>query len=186
MRAARKRPRRSPPPPKGGRGPPAHGERRPWPVAYAANLAADSRPADTLKARPSWTWPTSRHSGFRYAYSVYQAEYSRNLIFAPGARMDRVFGTIAGRNPVSAGRAGPEDPVRVRKRPAGTADPSLKLAVVIERPAYDLTLFKVHFGLLTLKSCAKDAMRGGTSPASVVAASTTYGLKEQGSTSQFR
>ena len=29
-------------------------------------------------------------SGFRYDYSVYQAEYSRNLIFASGARMDRV------------------------------------------------------------------------------------------------
>jgi hypothetical protein len=28
-------------------------------------------------------------SGFRYAYSVHQAEYSRNLIFASGARMDR-------------------------------------------------------------------------------------------------
>ena len=33
-------------------------------------------------------------SGFRYAYSVFQAEYSRNLIFASGARMNRVFGTI--------------------------------------------------------------------------------------------
>ena len=36
-------------------------------------------------------------SGFRYSYSVYQAEYSRNLIFASGARMDRVFGTVADR-----------------------------------------------------------------------------------------
>ena len=36
-------------------------------------------------------------SGFRYDYSVYQAEYSRNLIFASGARMDRVFGTVADR-----------------------------------------------------------------------------------------
>src|SRR5260370_36613351 len=35
--------------------------------------------------------------GFRYAYSTYQAEYSRNLIFASGARMDRVFGTAADR-----------------------------------------------------------------------------------------
>ena len=35
--------------------------------------------------------------GFRYDYSVYQAEYSRNLIFASGARMDRVFGTVADR-----------------------------------------------------------------------------------------
>ena len=36
-------------------------------------------------------------SGFRYSYSVYQAEYSRNLIFASGARMDRVFGAVADR-----------------------------------------------------------------------------------------
>jgi len=33
--------------------------------------------------------------------------------------------------------------------------------VVIERPAYDLTLFKVHFGLLTLKGYTKDAMWEG-------------------------
>ena len=43
----------------------------------------------------------------------------------------------------------------MKQRPAGTAEPSLKLAVVIERPAYDLTLFKVHFGLLTLKGYTK-------------------------------
>ena len=34
-----------------------------------------------------------------------------------------------------------------KQRPAGTAEPSLKLAAVIETPAYDLTLFKLHFGL---------------------------------------
>lgn len=36
-------------------------------------------------------------SGFRYDYSVCQAEDSRNLIFAYGARIDRVFGTVADR-----------------------------------------------------------------------------------------
>jgi hypothetical protein len=36
-------------------------------------------------------------SGSRHAYPVFQAEYSRNLIFAWGARMDRVFGMVAGR-----------------------------------------------------------------------------------------
>jgi len=41
------------------------------------------------------------------------------------------------------------------KRPAGTAEPSLKLAVVVERPRYDLTLFRVHSGLLTLKGYTK-------------------------------
>ncbi len=94
-------------------------------------------------------------SGFRYAYSVYQAEYSRNLIFACGARMDRVFGTIADRTRSRLDVPALRTLFGVRKRPAGTAEPSLKLAVVIERPAYDLTLFKVHFGLLTLKGYTK-------------------------------
>src|SRR6266545_7613618 len=36
-------------------------------------------------------------SGFRYAYSVYQVEYSRNLLFGSGAQMDRVFNTLVDR-----------------------------------------------------------------------------------------
>ena len=58
-----------------------------------------------------------RASGFRYAYSVFQAEYSRNLIFACGARMDRVFGTVADRNPVPAGLPGPAHLVRGEEAP---------------------------------------------------------------------
>ena len=98
-------------------------------------------------------------SGFRYAYSVYQAEYSRNLIFASGARMDRVFGTVADRTRSRLDVPTLRTLFGVRQRPAGTAEPSLKLAVVIERPRYDLTLFKVHFGLLTLKGYAAAASR---------------------------
>jgi hypothetical protein len=94
-------------------------------------------------------------SGFRYAYSVFQAEYSRNLIFASGARMDRVFGMVADRTRSRLDVPALRTLFGVKKRPAGTAEPSLKLAVVIERPAYDLTLFKVHFGLLTLKGYTK-------------------------------
>jgi hypothetical protein len=94
-------------------------------------------------------------SGFRYDYSVYQAEYSRNLIFASGARMDRVFGTVADRTRSRLDVPALRTLFGVKKRPAGTAEPSPKLAVVIERPAYDLTLFKVHFGLLTLKGYTK-------------------------------
>src|SRR5260370_3393779 len=94
-------------------------------------------------------------SGFRYAYSTYQAEYSRNLIFASGARMDRVFGTVADRTRSRLDVPALRTLFGVKKRPAGTAEPSPKLAVVIERPHYDLTLFKVHFGLLTLKGYTK-------------------------------
>ena len=36
-------------------------------------------------------------STFRYAYSVYQVEYSRNLLFRDGAVMDRVFDTVVDR-----------------------------------------------------------------------------------------
>jgi hypothetical protein len=36
-------------------------------------------------------------SGFRYDYSVYQVEYSRNLVFASGAVMDRLFNTMVDR-----------------------------------------------------------------------------------------
>jgi hypothetical protein len=42
-----------------------------------------------------------------------------------------------------------------RKRPAGTGEPSMKLATTLERPAWDLTIFKAHFGLLTVKAYSK-------------------------------
>ena len=38
-----------------------------------------------------------QRSGFGYAYSVYQVEYSRNLIFADGHRMEQVFDTVVDR-----------------------------------------------------------------------------------------
>ncbi|MGD0607500.1 MAG: hypothetical protein ABSA53_28445 [Streptosporangiaceae bacterium] len=94
-------------------------------------------------------------SGFRYAYSVYQAEYSRNLLFRSGARMDRVFGTVVDRTRSRLDVPALRTMFGTRQRPAGTSEPSPKLAVVIETPRYDLTLFKVHFGLLTLKGYTK-------------------------------
>ena len=36
-------------------------------------------------------------SGFRYAYSVYQAEYSRNLLFRSGAQMEDLFNRVLDR-----------------------------------------------------------------------------------------
>jgi hypothetical protein len=97
-----------------------------------------------------------RRSGFGYAYSVYQVEYSRNLIFESGRVMERAFDTIVDR---TRGRL---DVPRLRtlfgvgQRPRGHGgDLSPRQAVVIERPRWNLTLFKVHFGLLTLKGYTK-------------------------------
>ncbi len=97
-----------------------------------------------------------QRSGFGYAYSVYQAEYSHNLLFANGARMQRIFDTIVDRTrsrldvptvrTLFGAKARPH-----RDRKGGPP----RLAAVIETPRYDLTTFKIHFGRLTLKAYTK-------------------------------
>ena len=98
-----------------------------------------------------------KQSGFVYAYSIYQVEYSRNLLFASGAVMDRLFNTVVDRT-----RSRLDIP-KVRTlfgtkgrphRPPGF-ELSPRQAVVIERPQWNLTIFKVRFGLLTLKGYTK-------------------------------
>jgi hypothetical protein len=95
-------------------------------------------------------------SGFGYAYSVYQVEYSRNLIFASGAVMERAFDTVVDRTRARLDVPRLRTLFGVSRRPRHHgADLSPRQAVVIERPRWNLTLFKVHFGLLTLKGYTK-------------------------------
>ena len=98
-----------------------------------------------------------QRSGFGYAYSIYQVEYSRNLIFASGAQMERAFDTVVDRTRVrlDVPRLRTLFGVGHRPRRVAGADLSPRQAVVIERPQWNLTLFKVHFGLLTLKGYTK-------------------------------
>jgi hypothetical protein len=95
-------------------------------------------------------------SGFTYSYSVYQAEYSRNLLFRSGAQMERIFDRVVDRT-----RARLDVPTlrtlfgaKARPHHDRTAGPPA-LAALIETPRYGLTLFKVHFGRLTLKAYTK-------------------------------
>jgi hypothetical protein len=95
-------------------------------------------------------------SGFRYAYSVYQAEYSRNLLFKVGGQMDRVFNTMVDRTRSRLDVPTLRTLFGAKARPhhdRATGPPTL--AVVLEKPRWDLTWFKVHFGLLTLKAYTK-------------------------------
>jgi hypothetical protein len=95
-------------------------------------------------------------SGFRYDYSVYQAEYSRNLLFASGARMEDLFERVLDRT-----RSRLDIPaVRTlfglyarphRNRKAGPPAQD----IVIETPRYGLTWFRLRFGLLQLKAYTK-------------------------------
>jgi hypothetical protein len=95
-------------------------------------------------------------SGFGYAYSVYQVEYSRNLIFANGAQMDRLFNTVLDRTRSRLDVPTVRTLFGAHQRPRRTdARPAPVIAATIETPRYDLTLFKVHFGLLTAKGYTK-------------------------------
>jgi len=103
-------------------------------------------------------------SGFTYTYSVYQAEYSRNLLFRSGATMENVFAAIIDRT-----RARIDVPVlktlsgfKSRPHRDRNGGPP-RIAAVIETSVYDLTVFKLHFGKLTLKAYqgrARAALRG--------------------------
>jgi hypothetical protein len=83
-------------------------------------------------------------SGFTYSYSVYQAEYSRNLIFTVGAQMDKVFNRIVDRTRARLDVPTLRTLFGAKQRPSrtGSSDLSLQLAAMIETPRYDLTLFK--------------------------------------------
>ena len=95
-------------------------------------------------------------SGFRYSYSVYQVECSRNLLFRVGGQMERVFDAVVDRT-----RSRLDVPTlrtlfgTKHRRINRGGDLSPRLGVVIETPRHDLTLFKVHVGLLTLKGYTK-------------------------------
>src|SRR6266851_663581 len=94
---------------------------------------------------------------FRYAYSVYQVEYSRNLLFDIGSQMEQVFERMVDRTRARLDVPRVRTIFGAKQRPRRTrnriAEP--RLAVVVETLEYGLTVFKVHFGNLTLKACTK-------------------------------
>ena len=98
-----------------------------------------------------------RQSRFVYAYSIYQVEYSRNLLFGSGAVMDRVFNTLVDRTRSRLDLPTVRTLFGSRNRPHHTPGYQLspRQSVVIEKPRWNLTIFKVHFGLLTLKAYTK-------------------------------
>jgi hypothetical protein len=90
-------------------------------------------------------------TGFRYKFSVYQIEYSRNLLFKKGRQMDNVYQKIID---LTRGRL---DIKRLKTifgkktRPYNRKSTAPAPEVRIETPDYNLTIFKIHFGRLTVK-----------------------------------
>jgi hypothetical protein len=97
-----------------------------------------------------------RRSYFRYAYAVYQVEYSRNLIFASGRTMERLFDTVVDRTRSRLDVPALRTLFGVGQRPRRRSlELSPRQGVMIEKPRWNLTIFKVHFGKLTLKGYTK-------------------------------
>ena len=98
-----------------------------------------------------------KRSGFRYHFSNYQMEYSRNLIFTVGGRMEQVFQALIDRSRAPLDLKMIKTILRDKGRPKYRPR-NMKTAeweVAVERPTYDLTVFKLHCGKLALKIYSK-------------------------------
>src|SRR5208282_3172230 len=95
-------------------------------------------------------------SGFRYGYSVYQAEYSRNLLFKSGAQMEALFDRVLDRTRSRLDIPALRTLFGLKTRPHRTrkAGPPAQ-EIVIEKPRYGLSWFRISFGRLQLKAYTK-------------------------------
>jgi len=97
-----------------------------------------------------------QRGGFCYGYSVYQAEYSRNLLFASGGQMEDLFDRVLDRT-----RSRLDIPVlrtifglKTRPHQSRASGPPAQEAV-IEKPQYGLSWFRIRFGMLQVKAYTK-------------------------------
>jgi hypothetical protein len=98
-----------------------------------------------------------QQTNFRYQFSVYQTEYSHNLLFSSGAQMQRVFGQLLDRTRARLDVPTVRTIFGARHRPHCNRTSTSRVEAMVETPRYDLTVFKVHFGNLTLKAYTKGA-----------------------------
>jgi hypothetical protein len=143
-------------------------------IPNAADLAkvADTLSRDEIAGRlfqlcERWIYTTclcfaldleeQKKSSFHYQYSVFQIEYSRNLLFRSGRQMDEIFQALIDRTrgPLNLDRIktifGDKHRPHYDKRKKNPT----RWGVVVEKPAYDVTIFKVHYGKMTLKIYTK-------------------------------
>jgi hypothetical protein len=97
-------------------------------------------------------------TNFHYDYSIYQEEYSRNLLFWRGCELEQVFQGTIDRTRSLLDVKTLKTIFGTKKRPSRCKhQKEPRCEVVVERPAYDLTVFKIHFGKITAKMYSKGA-----------------------------
>lgn len=90
-------------------------------------------------------------SGFEYQYSIYQVEYSRNLLFKRGTQLDQMYQNLIthSRERIDIKRL--KTMFGRKNRPHNRRQKHSGFELRIEKPDYNMTIFKIHFGKLTLK-----------------------------------
>ena len=96
-----------------------------------------------------------RRSRFRYEYSIYQLEYSRNLLFKKGSEMGKVVEALVDRNRSRLNVKRLTTILGRKNRPHHRKRKTKDWQVTVERPSYDLTIFKVYCGKVALKIYTK-------------------------------
>jgi hypothetical protein len=96
-----------------------------------------------------------KRTGFYYNYSIYQVEYSRNLLFHRGRELDQIFNGIIDRTRSKLNIKRLLTIFGTKKRPHRNSRQEPRLEVVVEKPTYDLTIFKLHFGKFSVKLYTK-------------------------------
>jgi hypothetical protein len=97
-------------------------------------------------------------SGFVYDYSLFQVEFSRNLLFRRPAQMEQVFDALIDRSRSLLDLKGIKTIFGRQRRPHWKGQRKkhkTNVELSLERPTYNLTIFKIRFGELTLKMYTK-------------------------------
>ena len=95
-----------------------------------------------------------KRSGFGYRYSVFQLELSRNLLFRRGSTMEEVYQKLIERTRAPLALKQVKTIFGLSHRPHRTAKRGrarTEVAKTVQAPSYDLTVFKIQWGNLTLK-----------------------------------
>ena len=125
------------------------------PVAKSGHcFVAGSDLAQVNRLAAGLTREEQERSGFAYQYSVFQLELSRNLLFRRGATMSGVYQKLIDRTRQPLELEQLKTIFGARHRPHRSLQrgrTGLEVVKVVQASSYDLTVFKVQWGHLTLK-----------------------------------
>jgi hypothetical protein len=96
-----------------------------------------------------------QRSGFQYRYSTYQLEYSRNFCFSSGRKMWEILQRLVDRTRSRLDLKVVKTIFGFKNRPRVKRLKQNKWGIEVETPTYDLTVFHVHYGKLSLKIYSK-------------------------------